>query len=167
MIYHKSIVISKLVATLIFASTWMALAQGNVSVSSTTDGHGLFSYTFDLGSTSYVWGISPDNGDIYIQSHGILEVITPPGWAATVDVNEFITWQPTNGTIYIGQPPLTFSIISSYTNSILYDQWGTSDPVYLKGLIGGTLFTVPDHQGVGGGFETFSFLGPQVAPFAS
>src|ERR1039457_4097841 len=162
--HHKSISISELLAMLIFASAWIASAQGNVSVSSITDGHGLFSYTFDLGNPSYVWGISSNNGDIYIQSHGILEVVSPPGWTATVDANEFITWQPTNDTIYVGQPPLTFSVISSYTDSILYDQWGVSDPVYLKGIIGGTLFTVPDHQGVGGGYETFSFLGPQVVP---
>jgi len=164
MICHKSISIVRLVATLILASTWMALAGEYVSVSSTTDGHGLFSYTFDLGSPLYVWGIQPDNGDISIQSHGILEVISPPGWVATVDANEFITWQPTNGTIYIGQPPLTFSVISSNTNSILYDQWGISNPVYLKGIISGSLYTIPDYQGVALGFETFSFLGPQVEP---
>lgn len=161
---HKIVSIPRSVVTIIFASAWLASAQQYVSVSSTTDGNGLFSYTFDLGSSSYVWGVSSDNGDIYMQSHGILEVISPPGWTATVDANEFITWQPTSGTVYVGQPSLTFSVLSSYTDSILYDQWGVSDPVYLKGIIGGTLFTVPDHQGVGGGFETFSFLGPQVVP---
>jgi len=164
MICHKSIDIAKLVATLIFASTWIVNAEEYVSVSSTTDGHGLFSYTFYLGSPSYVWGIQPDNGNIIIQSHGILEVMSPPGWVATVDANEFITWQPTNGTIYIGQPPLTFSILSSQTNSILYDQWGISDPIYMKGIIGGSLYTIPDHEGVALGFGMFSFLGPQVKP---
>jgi hypothetical protein len=162
MSYSKIIGLSKLAATLVFAPTWMAPAQEYVSVSSTTDGQGLFSYTFDLGDTSYVWGMSQASGNIFIPSHGILDVISPPGWLATVDANEFITWQPTNSTIYIGQPPLTFSVISSYTNSILYDQWGVSDAVYMKGFISGTLFTISDHQSVGGGFETFSFLGPQV-----
>jgi len=164
MIHHKCVSIAKSVATLVFTSAWMASAQQNVSVSSTTDSHGLFTYTFDLGPAPYVWGISPDNGDIFMQSHGILQVISPPGWTATVDANEFITWQPTSGTVYVGESSLTFSVLSSYTDSILYDQWGVSDPDYLKGMIGGTLFTVPDHQGVTGGFETFSFLGPQVVP---
>jgi hypothetical protein len=164
MIHHKFVSIAKFVATLVFTSAWMASAQQYVSVSSTTDGHGLFTYTFDLGPSPYVWGISPDNGDIFMQSHGILQVISPPGWAATVDPEEFITWQPTSGTVYVGQPSLTFSVLSSYTDSILYDQWGVSDPVYLKGIIGGTLFTVPDHEGVALGYETFSFLGPQMVP---
>jgi hypothetical protein len=142
----------------------MASAQGYLSVSSTTDGHGLFSYTFDLGSSSYVWGVSSNNGGVYIQSHGILDVISPSGWTATVDANEFINWQPTSGTVYLGQPPVTFSVLSSCTGTILYDQWGESEPDYLKGMVGGSLYTLPDHQGVAGGYETFSFLGPQVVP---
>ena len=164
MIHQKFVSIAKSFATLVFTSAWMASAQPYVSVSSTTDGHGLFTYTFDLGPSPYVWGISPDNGDIFMQSHGILQVISPPGWTATVDANEFITWQPTSGTVYVGEPSLTFSVLSSYTDSVLYDQWGVSDPDYLKGGIGGTLFTVPDHQGVALGYETFSFWGPQVVP---
>ena len=156
--------IFKSVAAFLFASAWMACAQPFISVSSATDGNGLFSYTFELGSPSYVWGVSSDNGDISMQSHGILDIISPAGWTATVDANEFITWQPLSGTSYVGQPSLTFSVRSSYTGSILYDQWGVSDPVYQRGVIAGTLYTLPDHQGVALGYESFTFLGPQVVP---
>jgi len=159
---QKIVSISKSAAILILASAWMASAQSSVSVTSSTDGNGLFSYTFNLGTSPYVWGISPDNGDIVMQSHGILDIISPPGWAATVDANELITWQPTSGTVYVGESPLTFSVLSSYTDSTVYDQWGVEDPTYLAGLIGGSLYTISDHQGVALGYETFSFVGPQV-----
>ena len=163
MIRHKSLGLATLLAaTLIFASSWMAIAGETVSVSSTTDGHGLYSYTFELGSQPYVWGLQSNNGNIFIKSHGILEVISPPGWIATVDTREFITWQPTNGLVFVGQPPLTFSVISSNTNSILYVPSAEPDPVYPAGIIGGSLYTIPDHQGVALGYETFSFLGPQL-----
>jgi hypothetical protein len=160
----KTAGISRSLLTILFASAWMASAQQNVSVTSTTDGNGLYSYTFNLGSSSDVWGVSPDNGDIYMQSHGIIDVINPPGWTDTVDANGFITWQPASGTVYVGQPSLTFSVLSSDTDSTLYNQWGVSDPTYLEGAISGTLFTLPDYQGVSSGYETFSYLGPQAVP---
>jgi hypothetical protein len=155
---------SKAIAILILASAWMASAQEYLSVTSTTDGQGLFSYTFGLGSPSYVWAVSPGAGDIQLQSYGILDVISPPGWTATVDANDYITWQPTSDTFYLGQPSLTFSVLSSYTGSILYDQWTEPDPVYPGGFVIGVICTMPDDQPIVGGYETFTFLGPQVVP---
>src|SRR5271154_3144852 len=93
--WHILAAISTLVVTSIFASALTACAQGILSVSNTTDGNGLFSYTFSLGSTSYVWGVTSDMGEIVVQSHGILDVISPPGWTASVDNNNIINWQPT------------------------------------------------------------------------
>jgi hypothetical protein len=161
--HHKSIGISELLATLIFASAWMASAQGYVSVSSTSDGNGLFSYTFDLGSSFHVWGVSSNNGDVYIPSYGILDVISPPGWTASVDAYQGITWVPTSDTVYLGQPSLTFSVLSSSTGTALYDQ-PLGSGGYQKGAVFGSLYTLPDLQGVGGGYEEFLFIGPEAVP---
>ncbi len=157
-------VIRKGMFGIILACSWTVSAQTYVSVSSTNNGNGLFSYTFSLGSdSSYVWGVSADNGDISIPSHGILDIISPPGWTATVDSNEIITWQSTSDEcVFIGQPSLTFSVQSSSTEAVLYDErFGGSYPM---GLVGGSLFTIPDHQGVALGYERFSFFGPEEVP---
>ena len=150
---------------ILLACCWTGPAQSLVSVDSTTDGNGLFSYTFHSINTNYIIGVSDGDGGIYMQSHGILDVISPPGWAATVDDNEFITWAVSSGTVFVGDPALTFSVRSAYTGSVLYDEWGDgSDPTYLKGFLGGVAYTLPDHVGFVGGFENFSFLGPQLIP---
>jgi len=159
-------VIRKGMFGIILACSWTVSAQTYVSVSSTNDGNGLFSYTFSLGSdSSYVWGVSADNGDIVIPSHGILDIISPPGWTATVDSNEIITWQPTSDEcVFIGQPPLTFSVQSSSTEAVLYDELLGSGAGYQQGAVFGTFCTNPDHQGVALGYEMFSFFGPEEVP---
>jgi hypothetical protein len=158
--WHILAAISKLVVTSIFASALSACAQG-FSVSSTTDGHGLFSYTFSLDGSSYVWGLPSDTGEIVVQSHGILDVISPPGWTASVDNNNIINWHPTNGTVYLGEPQVTFSVLSSFTGAITYDQpFGSGG--YQMGFVFGSVYTLPDYQYVATGYEDFSFIGPQI-----
>lgn len=164
--YFRSLrdVIRNGIVGILLAGSGTVSAQNYVSVSNTNDGNGLFSYTFNLASgSSYVWGLNADQGNILIPSYGILDIISPPGWTATVDANEIIDWRPTSSDwAFIGQPSLTFSVQSSSTVAVLYDNLPGNN--YSEGLVGGTLFTVPDHQGVAGGFEYFSFLGPQVVP---
>jgi hypothetical protein len=162
----KTNVIRNVIFGIILACSWTVDAQSNVSVSSTTDGNGLFSYTFNLNDSSpYVWGLNDTEGDLQIPSYGILNIISPPGWAATVDSNDIITWQPTSSDwVYLGQPPLTFSVQSSSTVAVPYDQIGEPGDTYIEGGVAGTLCTASDHVGVAGGFERFSFLGPQEVP---
>jgi len=146
-----------LLATLLLCGSNLP-AQNLLSVTSTTDGNGLFSYTFSLGSDPYVWGLDT-NGQVIIPSHGILDIAGPPGWAATIDTNDIITWQPTSGRVFLGQPTLIFSVHSSYTNAVSYDQM--QEP-YQMGIVAGVAYTLPDHQALAGGFQWFSFVGPEV-----
>lgn len=144
--------------------SWTAPGQPYIWVDSTTDGNGLFSYTFESASTNYVWGLSDGNGNIVLQSHGILDVISPPGWEATVNPDETISWTVSSGTVFVGEPALMFSVQSSFTGVASYDQLlGSGDP-YQGGVIGGSLYSLPNHQGVALGFERFNYLGPQVIP---
>jgi hypothetical protein len=137
--------------------------QDFLNVTSTTDGNGLYSYTFSLGNQPFVWGLGPDSGNFYLQSHGILEVITPPGWGATVDANEGISLQPISGLVFIGEPPVTFSVLSSSTQSVLYDGLPGSVP-YPSGVIVGGFYTYPDHQHPEAAFMYFPMVGPQEVP---
>ena len=146
---------------IITAGIWKAQAQGYLSVSSTTDGNGLFSYTFDLGSSGYVWGVS--SGGVSIQVYGIENVISPNGWSATIGTNNLITWRPIDGTAYLGQPPVTFSVQSIYSGVVNYNQTAPSSP-YQEGTVLGAVYTASDHQNQGGGYENFSFLGPEPVP---
>jgi hypothetical protein len=98
-----------------------------------------------------------------MQSYGILDVLSPPGWTASVDSNQIISWQPTAGTVYLGQPQVTFSVLSSFSGTTTYDQpFGLGG--YQKGLVGGSLYTLPDYHIAGSGYEEFSFIGPQAVP---
>jgi len=148
---------------IITACVWKARAQGYLSVSSTTDGSGLFSYTFNLGSSGYVWGVLTNSDGVSIQVYGVENVISPSGWSATIGANDWITWRPTDGTAYLGQPSVTFSVQSIYSGVVNYDQTAPLSR-YLKGTVLGAVYTASDHQFEGGGYENFSFLGPEPVP---
>jgi hypothetical protein len=152
---------------LVLICPWSAWAQDYrdfINVTSTTDGNGLFSYTFSPGNGPFLWCLTPTSGNFYIQSHGILEVISPPGWAATVDLNEGISWRPTSGSIFVGQPPVTFSIRSMFTDSVVYDEWPPGSTLYTSGVLGGAMFTLPDLQNANIGLVWFPVIGPQIIP---
>src|SRR5215218_5059100 len=85
---------------------WLGIALGfslnciagrYLTVTSTDDGHGLYSYTFSRGDEPYIWGFSNTNEVILMKSYGIIETLQPPGWTSTVDSSGMITWCYTNG----------------------------------------------------------------------
>src|ERR1700722_17229949 len=127
-------------------------------VTSTDDGHGLYSYTFSSTSTIQYF----DLGEILIQSHGILGTTQPPGWTVSIDTNDFIYWSYlTNQEVELTNT-LTFSVQSSYPVPRLYN-----DENYPSQLSGGiaiiTVFSDPDYQvELGGGFIRFNYQGPST-----
>jgi hypothetical protein len=139
-----------------------ASAQSLVRVASATDGNGLFSYTFAPVSSSYIWGVSPGNG-IVLQSHAVLETISPPGWVASVDADELVSWTAASGTVFM-DVPLTFSVRSAFTGVALYDQLLGSGDIYQGGIVGGMAYDLADYSEITVGLERFSFFGPQVIP---
>lgn len=128
-------------------------------VQSTNHGSGWFSYTFRRGDDPYVWGVGTNIGLIRIQSYGVLEVRNPPQWSHTVSPSGLITWTVTNGIVVVDDV-VTFGVRSCLTESTTYSGFGPAGPF---GVIGGVVFTLPDHQGTGfGGFQAFDFVGPAV-----
>jgi hypothetical protein len=137
-----------------------------VAWESDTDGNGLFSYTCTKGDEPFLFGLEDGSGGIAIKSYGVLEVYNPPGWTSETGTNGYISWSYTNqGIWFIEDIPVTFSVLSSYTNTILYDR-PLSDPSYSRGIVFGGVYTT-NHTGAAGGsvpvgFESFSFLGPAI-----
>jgi len=116
-----------------------------------------------MANPSYVWGVYT-NDAIVLPSQGILNVITPPGWTYTIEDTNSIHLRPTTQPVFVGEPDVTFSVLSSSTASTMYsDPLGSASP-YAMGLVLGNVFTVPDYVNLAGGYESFAFLGPQVVP---
>jgi hypothetical protein len=138
-----------------------ATAQ-QLSVTSSTDGNGLFTYTFGSSSTSLIWGAQTNQG-ILLPSFGILEISTPPDWTYSIQNETTIYFVPKSGLVYIGEPEVTFTVRSSSTSAVTYTNT-TYFSDYSRGLIVGNVYTLPDHNILAGGYESFSFLGPEAIP---
>lgn len=130
-------------------------------VDSTHDGNGFFSYTFRRGNAPYVWGLDtwPASG-IGIQSYGILEVVSPPGWTNSVTPGGWITWSVTDEIRFLDEPA-TFSIRSSLAEAVAYDHGGTGP--YPRGVIVGSVYELPGRTNqLGGGYQNFNLIGPAL-----
>lgn len=128
-------------------------AQGTPCfVDSTNHGGGLFSYTFRRGDAPAVFGLSFNGSYIRLQSYEVVEIQDAPGWTHTISASGVITWSVSSGTIFLDQP-VTFSVRSRLTESTTYS----------NGVILGSAFELPDRLNLlGGGFQTFTFLGPAL-----
>ena len=124
-------------------------------VDSTNHGGGLFSYTFRRGDVDYVWGLGANFGRIYIQSFGVIAVWEPLGWTHSISSSGLVTWTVTNGTVYLDEP-VTFHVQSCLTESANYPYQLT-----LSAIIS-TVFRLPEHTRLGGGFQRFDFVGPAI-----
>src|SRR5262249_25761753 len=120
-----------------------------VTVTSTNNGSGLFSFTFNAGTPGYVWQISSnDLTGIFMPAAGVQQIFNPAGWTGVLDPGDIIHWYSTNSTFYIGEPSLTFSYQSYYHSAALYSETDGLT-VYDAGIIVGTGATSPDHEEIG------------------
>ena len=131
-----------------------------LTVVSFTDENGFFSYTFTRGPDPFLWGMDLSGG-IVIRSYGIQAVFDPVGWESTVDNSGNITWEYVDeGTWFIEDVPVTFSLQSSISQSTMYD---STDPSYPRGVVmGGTYDMNYEYEAVG--FERFHHFGPVPEP---
>jgi hypothetical protein len=152
----------------VLLSGWLgarAQSNPNISVSSTHDGTGLFSYTFTLGNPNFAWGFSTNQTTLTMRFHGVQTVFSPAGWTSQVDTNDFVTWRYLNADlVLLGDPSITFTIQSSSTTTALYDRFGPPDPDYPRGIVVGAIYDAPNRTPLFGGYETFSYVGPAVVP---
>ena len=109
-------------------------AQGTFSVLSSNDGNGQFSWTFSASGGSF-----SEVDQFKMNLYGVQDTFGPVGWAATKDADDFVTWNylGTGGAPFTG-PPITFSIHSISTQSIVYG--GIGNLAYPDGLYSGAVF---------------------------
>ena len=154
-----------ILALLTFLSCKGVSSAQLISVASSNDGNGLFSYTFTLGDPTYAWGLSTNNGLLMMRFNGIQQAFNPSGWTSSIDANEIVTWQCLNNSlVLLGSPAITFSIQSSSVQTALYNNLTFPNDPYPLGVMVGNAYEISSHNGAGGGYERFSYIGPAVVP---
>lgn len=155
----KHIVAFAFAVALLFFTRAAAADDSTVPVvTSTDDGHGLYSYTFSSTSTIQYFEL----GEILIQSHGILGTTQPPGWTVSIDTNDYIYWSYLTNQNEPLTNALTFTVQSSYPVPRLYND--ISYPSQLAdGISVLIVFSDPDYEmELGGGFMRFNYQGPST-----
>jgi hypothetical protein len=119
---------------LLFSSGTSLFAQGALSVISTNDGNGQFSWIFSANGGSF-----PEVDQFKMKLYGVQDTFSPPGWAATIDADDFVTWNylGSGGAPFNGSP-MALAIHSISTQSILYG--GIGNVTYPDGLYSGAVF---------------------------
>jgi len=129
-------------------------------VTSSTDGNGLYTYTFSKGSQPFVWGLNGTNTAIYLQSYGVVQTSQPTNWVASFDAIGRIVWTVTNGIDYIDDP-VTVTVRSIFKTSRTYNNWGEEEPtIFRRGFVLGYAYELPNHEPLGLGIENFVSIGP-------
>lgn len=152
----------KLLSAIVAATTAFCLALAcygaRVTVVSSNSTPGRWHWFFTKGDENTIWGLE---GSIRIQSYGVQQVYSPTGWSYTND-GGFITWTPTNGTVFIHNAAIEFGVQSAFTNSVTY----TNNPglFFPRGWLSGWLYTT-NYTPLGvPGTEEFVITGPQPRP---
>ncbi len=154
-----------ILALVLFLSCKGVSSAQLISVASSNDGNGLFSYTFTLGDPTYAWGLNTNNGMLMMRFNGIQQAFNPLGWTSSIDANEIVTWQCLdNSLILLGSPAITFSIQSSSVQTAAYTNFTFPNDPYPLGVMLGSAYEISTHNVAGGGYERFSYVGPAVVP---
>ncbi len=152
------LVVFSIVVGGMFGSPPSVFGQDALSVTSSTDGNGLYTYTFSKGSQPYVWGLSTTTA-IYLQSYGVLETSQPTNWTANFDGSGRIVWSVANGIAFL-DAPVTVSVRSIFKTSRMYTNWGDDPIVFRQGFVLGQIYDITNHTVLGEGVENFASVGP-------
>jgi hypothetical protein len=135
--------------------------NGMLSVISSNNGRGLYTYTFTNGGSIFFWGLSPISQGIYLQSYGVIQTTQPAGWTATVTPGGLVNWQVTNGTFYFDQG-VTLSVFSSFAVPRYYND-DTGGTFFSTGTLLGEIYTNDSVASfLGGGSTSFVYVGPNT-----
>ncbi len=146
-------------AALICLNAIPAAAQNSSSsFTSTDDGHGLYSYTFNPPTNLYF-----TIGQVFVKSYGILGTTQPPGWSPTIDASGNIEWTYLTNQYQPFTNTLTFTVQSSYAVPRLYTDTNFSSPTY-QGLALLNAYLDPTYQHKLGASATlrFDYFGPST-----
>ncbi len=138
-----------------------------VSVISSNDGNGLFTYTVSSADEPYYFGGDTNLLKIIIPSAAVVSTSNPPGWYSTIDIHNTVTWRCTNSFLwYIDGASRKFSLLSSFPETCVYtgsfaglvqgEIYNTNYSLYVSGATNAVV-----SQNVVG-YEHFDFEGPAV-----
>ncbi|RLD12575.1 MAG: hypothetical protein DRI44_00090 [Chlamydiae bacterium] len=157
-----------LILIAIFALGFSNISSANlVSVISTNNGSGLFTYKISAGIDPYFFGGNTNFLKIIIPSVAVVSTIDPPGWISTINIDDTITWECTNPVLnYVDYDLVDFSLQSSILIATNY-------PINKTGLVQGEIYntnhsiysSVPTNTMVSVntvGFEYFEIEGPAI-----
>jgi len=142
-----------------------------ISVDSSHDGGGLFSYVVTRGADPYLFGGMSSSLFIRVPSYGIVDTFDPPGWQSITTDAHTVTWQYL-GTWVLDSEVVTCQLQSVSSSAMTYDEL---DPAatYPQGYVMGDVYTT-NHElytSSGGGdvtsinvvgYERFPFTGPLI-----
>jgi len=161
-----------IIFTTIFLFSSMLTRANLISVISSHDGTGMFTYSVSSSSSPFYFGGDSNMLKVVIPSAGVMETYSPDGWYSTVDASNIVTWLCTNSSSrYIDESPLEFKIESIYKHSTNYS--GHAGTLWQKGYVAGEvydtnyfLYSSVTTNGVASinvvGYEKFEFTGPMI-----
>lgn len=138
-----------------------------VSVISSNNGSGLFTYKISADDEPYFFGGNTNLLKIVIPSEAVISTIDPPGWLSEVGANDTVTWKCTNSTLwYVDNTTREFSLQSSYS---LVTNYTGIDMGFAQGEIYNTNYSLYSEGTTNGissvnvvGYEQFEFEGPMI-----
>ena len=141
-----------------------------ISVQSSTDSNGVYSYSVSLGNEPLTFG-GEGSLSMQIPSQYVQDIVSPDGWISELS-EDGVMWSCTNNDARITSQPIVFSLKSSiagWTNYI------TSSDDYPAGKVIGSVYNTNGTLYTTGiytndfimsmnivGYESFSFIGPII-----
>jgi len=147
-------------------------AANLISIISSNDGMGEFTYSVSADSLQFYFGGNTNILKIVVPSAGVVETHNPDGWYSIVDAYNVVTWLCTNSSSwYIDESLLEFKINSIYPASTNYNgPPGSALPKgYVAGEVYNTNYSLYSSAATNEltsinvvGYEKFEFTGPLI-----
>jgi len=138
-----------------------------VSVISSNNGSGLFTYKISANEEPYFFGGDTNLLKIVIPSEGVISTFDPPGWTSVIDINDTVIWKCTNSALwYVDNSAHEFSLQSSF---LLVTNYIGTDMGFVQGEIYNTNYSLYNSAPTNAtasintvGYERFEFEGPMI-----
>ncbi|NLF41023.1 hypothetical protein GX586_16390 [bacterium] len=165
-------IVSAGAAALIALLATRAAQASLVSIESSSDNHGLFTYRVTRNDDQYTLGSASQLLAFSVRAYQVVSTVSPPGWMCSNAGDTMLTWTCTNtAAAIIDDNALEFSFNSAVPNVVSYTDPSFAEQ-YPQGVIAGEVYDgasrarFPSGDAVSAanvaGQERFVHLGPLV-----